>query len=34
VVNARRMFVVFCHVDGRVLFFDLANLTSTGVIQA
>ena len=34
VVNAGRTLAIFCHVNGQVAFFDLATLTSTGVVQA
>jgi len=34
VVNGGRTLAVFCHLDGRILFFDLATLTSAGVVQA
>lgn len=34
VVDSGRTLAVFCHFDGRVMFFDLATLASTGVAQA
>lgn len=34
VIDGGNTLVVFCHMDGAVWFFDLANLTSTGVIQS
>jgi WD40 repeat protein len=34
IIDSGRTLVAFCHMDGAVWFFDLTNLTSSGVIQS